>query len=436
MEGIGALIQTLEKAMEGKRLAISKWFIKTGKVTEPGNRRRRLTCAPDNRTVHIRIPYFGKVTRTADAGNELSSGGYAIPNGLLFSVKNYPDIEQPAGLDPFQELREACHALEQQQQSRAALPPPGTATRGKTSRSDVWIAVPAIVILAVVLGVVFFTGRSSQRAPSAESAVVPGPGPITLNPNPDVDAILTQGNNARNSHNYKQAAKFFQQAANAGSPTAMHELGHLYEDDKKMTEARRWFRKAADLGDTQAMVDLGRLSKDGHEWFNKAAQKGDEAAMNQIGSAYSDGEWGYPLDLDKAMEWYHKSADLGDTQAMANIGHMYEEGLGVSKDIPQAISWYRRAITSAKDPKDEQGATDVLAVIEAARRSAPVTPPPCFSRGAAAAFRPAGLRLPQSQAFFPVFDWTRNAISASDGNTITRQLSPSTAPPKRQIAFR
>ena len=30
----------------------------------------------------------------------------------------------------------------------------------------------------------------------------------------------------------------------------------------------------------------------------------------------------------------------------------------------------------------------------------------------------------------------RNAIGASDRNTITRQLSPSTAPPKRQIAFR
>jgi len=29
-----------------------------------------------------------------------------------------------------------------------------------------------------------------------------------------------------------------------------------------------------------------------------------------------------------------------------------------------------------------------------------------------------------------------NAIGASDRNTITRQLSPSTAPPKRQIAFR
>jgi TPR repeat protein len=56
------------------------------------------------------------------------------------------------------------------------------------------------------------------------------------------------------------------------------------------------------------------------------------------------------------MEWFRKGVDAGDTQCMANIGQMYEDGVGVPKDIPQAISWYRRAITSAKKP-DEQGAT-------------------------------------------------------------------------------
>ena len=296
VEGIGPLIQTLEKAMAGKRLAISKWFIKTGKLTEPGNAAAKIECVPpDNRTVHIKIPYFGKVSRTAEAGNELSTGGYAIPNGLLFSVKNYPDIEQPGGLDPFQELREACHALErqqpQQQQKPVGVQPAATNSR------FLFLPFAAVLILAVVLGgVAFFSGRSSEHAPRPQNTVAPGPGPITLNANPDVDAILAQGDAAYKKEDYKKALELYLSAANAGNPEAIYDVGRLYERKKQIAEAKKWYLKAAQLDDPPAMVAIGRLSKNGSEWFKKAAEKGDEVAISWIGGGYMYGERGFPLD--------------------------------------------------------------------------------------------------------------------------------------------
>jgi hypothetical protein len=82
-------------------------------VTEPGQPVAAIErVPPDNRTAHIMAPCLGKVSATA-ASNSLPSGEYAIPHGPLFTTKSYPDSDgQNGGIDPFQELREACAALE------------------------------------------------------------------------------------------------------------------------------------------------------------------------------------------------------------------------------------------------------------------------------------------------------------------------------------
>ena len=52
-------------------------------------------------------------------------------------------------------------------------------------------------------------------------------------------------------------------------------------------------------------------------------------------------------DYAQAMRWSRKAAQaryvfwFGRHNAMYNIGYMYEKGLGVPKNLPQALYWYK-----------------------------------------------------------------------------------------------
>lgn len=45
----------------------------------------------------------------------------------------------------------------------------------------------------------------------------------------------------------------------------------------------------------------------------------------------------------RRMQWYEKQAAQGDVHAMDRLGVAYEEGVGVQKNLPAAIGWYRKA---------------------------------------------------------------------------------------------
>jgi hypothetical protein len=120
--GILPLIKKLEAAMNGKRLTIAQWYIEPGKLTIPGRLAAKIEdVPPDNRIVHIPVPYSGKVSETAARQNtKLSSGRWRIPDGPLFTVKNYG--AQNNGIDPFSELREACRAIERKAAPKESAP--------------------------------------------------------------------------------------------------------------------------------------------------------------------------------------------------------------------------------------------------------------------------------------------------------------------------
>jgi hypothetical protein len=112
VDGIRPLIDMLEAAMSGHRLTISEWLIETGRLAAPSQAAAKIArVPPDNRTVYIEVPCSGKVSAIAATGeNILPSGEYWIPEGALFTVKNYS--AGAGGIDPFRQLREACFALE------------------------------------------------------------------------------------------------------------------------------------------------------------------------------------------------------------------------------------------------------------------------------------------------------------------------------------
>ena len=52
---------------------------------------------------------------------------------------------------------------------------------------------------------------------------------------------------------------------------------------------------------------------------------------------------GVSKDLSEAVRWYRKAAEQGIAQAQYNLGVCYEFGKGVSKDQAEAVRWYRKA---------------------------------------------------------------------------------------------
>lgn len=66
-------------------------------------------------------------------------------------------------------------------------------------------------------------------------------------------------------------------------------------------------------------------------WYQKAAEAGDPEAQKQIGYLYQVG-LGVPADPARAVHWYQLSAANGLVSAKVNLGVAYLMGIGVSKN--------------------------------------------------------------------------------------------------------
>lgn len=122
VKSIRPLIDLLEASMRGRRLTIARWLVEQGKVITTSNAVAEIEgVPPGNRTVHIGTPCMGKVSATAATPqNRLPAGNYLIPDAPLFTVRSYPGSK--GGIDPLEELREACRALqESKQRNRVGL---------------------------------------------------------------------------------------------------------------------------------------------------------------------------------------------------------------------------------------------------------------------------------------------------------------------------
>ncbi len=158
-------------------------------------------------------------------------------------------------------------------------------------------------------------------------------------------------------------------------------------------EALVHWRPLAQQGNTQAQFNVGFMylkgegvpvdKEIGNNWLLKAAELGHDKAQYNLGIAYLKGE-GRPLDVEAAKKWLSKSAAQGYAQAqyalalllmregkksfpeaaslfkkaaarnhvMAQLalGRLYRDGLGVEKDIGEAVKWFRKAVEN-KSPE-------------------------------------------------------------------------------------
>lgn len=76
-----------------------------------------------------------------------------------------------------------------------------------------------------------------------------------------------------------------------------------------------------------------------YKLFKPRAEAGDSEAQNYLGVHYYLG-LGVKRDLRQALQWYEKAAIQGDPEAQFNYGLMFNNAYGTEHNITTAFKWF------------------------------------------------------------------------------------------------
>ncbi len=115
----------------------------------------------------------------------------------------------------------------------------------------------------------------------------------------------------------KQAAYWYEKAANAGDPGAQQQIGYFY----------------------QAGLGVERDPARAVRWFERAVAGGLVSAKVNLGVAYA---WGLGVRKDPtfAIQLFRESAQKGSGLGACYLGLMYYFGMGIPKDASEARHWF------------------------------------------------------------------------------------------------
>ena len=158
-------------------------------------------------------------------------------------------------------------------------------------------------------------------------------------------------------------------AAANGDPSAEFEVGARLAEGKgtgqNFRDAARWYQRAADHGSAQAQYRLGTLYERGlgvkadasraAAWYEKSAEQGNIKAMHNL--AVLSANQTSP-DYTTATRWFEEAAERGLSDSQFNLAVLYENGLGVKQDMKQAFKWL--SIASRNGDKESVRRLDIL----------------------------------------------------------------------------
>ena len=166
--------------------------------------------------------------------------------------------------------------------------------------------------------------------------------------------LLARGLGVR--QDFKEAAGWYQLAAEQGDREALYALGRLHIDgrgvEKDPARAAELFRQAGDLGQVTALRELGYLHLRGEgvekdefraaAYLTRAANGGDSDAQFTLGGLFVEGI-GVSQDDVQAARWFGEAAKSGHVPAQIEYAIMLFNGRGGPKDEPRAAGWLRQA---------------------------------------------------------------------------------------------
>ena len=143
------------------------------------------------------------------------------------------------------------------------------------------------------------------------------------------------------------------------------EKAKLAEENEQYQEAFELYLKSAEEeGNAEAGFKIateyrGRDEEKALKWYHWAADRGSCWAQHVLGDIYDRGDLNLEQDYAEAMKWY-LIASKNDTTVGCSawvrqrIGFMYYYGLGVTKDVEEAVNWYWRAALGGWTPSQLQ----------------------------------------------------------------------------------
>ncbi|MEO5341752.1 MAG: sel1 repeat family protein [Gammaproteobacteria bacterium SHHR-1] len=85
-------------------------------------------------------------------------------------------------------------------------------------------------------------------------------------------------------------------------------------------------------------------------WLTQAAHQGLAIAQHHLGLVYFHGQHGQAEDKVMAMDWFRRAALQDHADAAYFMARGYREGLGVPRDLNEAVAWTRRGARLGSAP--------------------------------------------------------------------------------------
>jgi localization factor PodJL len=120
------------------------------------------------------------------------------------------------------------------------------------------------------------------------------------------------------------------------------------------TPAQTFLARLYETGQAGVVQNLGEARR----WTLRAAEAGDPTAMHNVALFYFRGEGG-PQDTAAAAKWFRNAAEHGIVDSQYNLGLLYQSGSGVPRDLTQAYKWFAVA-ANAGDNEARGSALDLM----------------------------------------------------------------------------
>lgn len=187
------------------------------------------------------------------------------------------------------------------------------------------------------------------------------------------DGTAASGMNPNATDSEKEEFKVLLKSASDGDVDSQYCLGVAFALGRRgavgdRSRAAEWYEKAANSGKVEAIVSLADCYKDGVvankglvdaiALYEKAAEQGDWRAQHLLAEIFSSNDLGV-VDYAKAVKWALLAADNeGTADVLCLLGRCFENGLGIEKNITEAIKYYQRA--AQKDNEEAKSALERL----------------------------------------------------------------------------
>ena len=168
---------------------------------------------------------------------------------------------------------------------------------------------------------------------------------------------MLEGDFAKATQYYQDAALLLQRKASDGDTVAMYCMGEIDFQviPTNVPRALEWFKKSSDGGYPQAQATLGALylkglpgllprnTKEGISLLSKAVRSKSLTARFNLGMAYLNGD-GVSEDSKKAVQWLRVAEGQNFAEAQYTLGALLIEGKdGVLKNTTEGLAFLTKA---------------------------------------------------------------------------------------------